>query len=270
MSNGHPNDGSGHHGSGSPALTRILGESCRATAWDYAEVWLPDGQDGTLRLDAVWHQGTRDAAAFEAVSRAFKMRPMEGVIGRVFAFGRPECISDVQDLPETVFLRRDAAEGAGLRGCAAVPIGGAPRTQGVAAFFADATAHDNGELTAALTTVAERLRRHLDAGRAGAVAERGMPSTEAAGRAALAICETLLLTLVERRLLDREELHDWLHLAAESLRGQPDGNVNAATDPEAARLVDEIGGIANLFALGDGADAGSASNDGEPRGNGRT
>ena len=77
----------------------------------------------------------------------------------------------------------------------------------------------------------------------------GKPMSDPASYAALAVCESILLTLVEERVVDRDKVQELLEDAIEThITADP-----AASDPaerrKAARLIEEI--IISLSAVAD-------------------
>ena len=65
-------------------------------------------------------------------------------------------------------------------------------------------------------------------------------SAEAAGFAALAICESLLLALTELRVLKVKDTNGVLEDAAAAHRETPDTNADAAVHQAAALLIEQI------------------------------
>ncbi len=63
---------------------------------------------------------------------------------------------------------------------------------------------------------------------------------DAAASAALTICEAILLTLVEEKVIDRDRIQEILEDAIEASSTSGPVDPNDATREEAARLIEEI------------------------------
>src|SRR5262245_2410972 len=129
------------------AVTRALGEAadldaatppilravCEHLDWEVGALWRVDESAGVLRCLDVWHQSSREAVAFEELTRRTTFPPGVGLPGRVWKSDRPAWISEVtqdDNLP-----RAPAAAAEGLHGAFGFPIRLGRTVLGVLEFF---------------------------------------------------------------------------------------------------------------------------------------
>ncbi|HEX6948665.1 MAG TPA: GAF domain-containing protein, partial [Nitrospira sp.] len=110
------------------AVLRALGESLD---WELGMFWSRDEE--VLRFVDLWHAPDFDASGFVDDSRGRTFQRGEGLIGRVWATGKPVWIPDVCADPS--FRRGDMAAKAGLRGGCAFPVCKGEQLYGVMEFF---------------------------------------------------------------------------------------------------------------------------------------
>ena len=129
------------------AVTRVLAESAslkeaaqailRALAenleWELGMFWSRDEQMQCLRFVDLWHAPHVKAIEFVNDSRGRTFQRGEGLIGRVWATGKPIWIPDVVTDPD--FRRAPMAARAGLHGGFAFPVRKGEHTYGVIEFF---------------------------------------------------------------------------------------------------------------------------------------
>ncbi|MFC7136230.1 ATP-binding protein [Halobaculum litoreum] len=116
------------------AVERTLAAICRAGEWEYGEAWVPEpaadgiddptaegGDGGTerLALAATWAEPGYEA--FLEATTAVSFGRDEGLVGRVWAGGDPEWVSDL-GAADARFVRADAAAAVGLVSGVAVPL----------------------------------------------------------------------------------------------------------------------------------------------------
>jgi hypothetical protein len=99
------------------AILRALGESLN---WEVGMFWSMDEQRQVLRFVDLWHEPHVEAAEFIDDSRGRTFQRGEGLIGRVWATGKPIWIPDVGTDPD--FRRAPMAARAGLHGGFAFPV----------------------------------------------------------------------------------------------------------------------------------------------------
>src|SRR5207302_8692638 len=94
--------------------------------------WGVDKEANVLRLEHSWHRPLKDLAAFEAGGGEVQFRRGAGLLGRVWATGRPGSIEDVTGEASP---RASLATHAGLHGTFAFPVLNGRKVTGVIALF---------------------------------------------------------------------------------------------------------------------------------------
>ncbi len=112
------------------AVLRALGESLE---WELGMFWSRDEQIQALRFVALWHAPHVEAGGFVDDSRDRTFQRGEGLIGRVWATGKPIWIPDV--CADPTFRRTEIATTVGLRGGIAFPVCKGEQLYGVMEFF---------------------------------------------------------------------------------------------------------------------------------------
>ncbi|MBU6482612.1 MAG: GAF domain-containing sensor histidine kinase [Nitrospirae bacterium] len=112
------------------AILRALGESLD---WELGMFWSRDEQVQCLRFVDLWHAPQVEAIEFVDDSRGRTFQRGEGLIGRVWATGKPIWIPDVAIDPD--FRRAPIAARAGLHGGFAFPVCKGEYMYGVIEFF---------------------------------------------------------------------------------------------------------------------------------------
>ena len=112
------------------AILRALGESLD---WELGMFWSRDEQAHCLRFVDLWHAPHVKPTEFIDDSRGRTFRHGEGLIGRVWATGKPIWIPDVATDPN--FRRAPMAARAGLHGGFAFPVRKGEHMYGVIEFF---------------------------------------------------------------------------------------------------------------------------------------
>ena len=112
------------------AVLRALGESLE---WELGMFWSRDEQIQALRFVALWHAPHVEAGGFVDDSRGRTFQRGEGLIGRVWATGKPIWIPDV--CADPTFRRTEIATTVGLRGGIAFPVCKGEQLYGVMEFF---------------------------------------------------------------------------------------------------------------------------------------
>jgi len=115
------------------AAPQVLQGICGSLGWSLGEIWAVDRESNVLRWEYGWHKAGRDLEAFEAVSREVTFARGVGLLGRVWATGRPSSIHDVAIDGESP--RTSTAARAGLRGKFAFAITNGRKVTGVIALF---------------------------------------------------------------------------------------------------------------------------------------
>ena len=151
--------------SGVEALPRILdviGESLRA---DVAELWVADPEAAVLRCSATWAAPGAHGAAFATPKESMTFARGEGLPGRVWAGGQPAWSKDI--LVDRGFVRKAAADAAGLHAAVAFPVQFAGETIGVIQFFYGEVLEPNAELLSSFADVGSQVGLFLERARMG-------------------------------------------------------------------------------------------------------
>jgi signal transduction histidine kinase len=114
----------------SQAVLRAIGETLN---WDLGMFWSLDEQTQVLRFVDLWHAPHVEAIEFVEDSRGRTFQRGEGLIGRVWATGKPIWIPDVVTDPK--FRRAQMATRVGLHGGFAFPVLKGKELYGVIDFF---------------------------------------------------------------------------------------------------------------------------------------
>ena len=114
------------------AAPQVLEGICEALGWDAAEFWAVDKDAGVLKWECGWNRPLKDLAGFEASSRELTFHRGSGLLGRVWATGRPASIEDVtaDDSPRAALAAR-----AGLHGKFAFAVTNGRKVTGVIALM---------------------------------------------------------------------------------------------------------------------------------------
>jgi PAS domain S-box-containing protein len=115
------------------AAPRLLQIVCEKLEWDLGLLWMVDEESLVLRCVEVWHQSALGDAEFVLHSQQHAFGPGAGLVGRVWASGKPVGIANVTRADN--FPRAPIAELAGIRGAFAFPILCGGMVVGVVEFF---------------------------------------------------------------------------------------------------------------------------------------
>ena len=165
---------------------RALTATSEGAQWDIGAVWLPGV--GGLSCAEVWAQPPLRGSSFELATRAMKIPPGRGLLGRV-GRGDPEWIREIADDPD--FLRTKPAVDAGLRSGFAVPLKAEGEVVAVVEFFSRAQREPDATLLDVLATAGARIAHQMQLDRARL---RACVADDAAGEArdALAAAEQVV------------------------------------------------------------------------------
>ncbi len=154
------------------ALRVALCKVCEVTGWNFAEVWIPNRQENILDLSPVWCSSVKGQCNYPESLKQFRRESEKltfslhsGLPGRVWASKQPEWIQDVYLQPETIFLRSQMAQKAGLKAAIGVPIIAnvsdvtVPETQVLAifVFFTFESCEEDKRLVELVSSVANQL-----------------------------------------------------------------------------------------------------------------
>lgn len=144
------------------AIADILRAVCEYCNWPVGHAYVRNGDQ--LSSAGIWSVSASisasDIADFRAQSEQTVFALGQGLIGSVAANGDAVCIPDVTQ--KDGFLRASSAARNGLRGCFALPVKLAGRTEGVIEFFSPDVAQLDDEMLELLGFVGGQVARILE------------------------------------------------------------------------------------------------------------
>jgi signal transduction histidine kinase len=138
-------------------ILRAIGESLE---WGLGMLWSMDEQANALRFVDLWHAPDVEAFEFVEDSRERTFRLGEGLIGRVWACGKPIWIPDV--VVEPGFRRSAMAARVGLHGAFAFPLRKGERIYGVMEFFSGALREPDQDILIMAADIGMRIGLFVD------------------------------------------------------------------------------------------------------------
>ena len=115
------------------AAPHVIRGICENLGWDLGEFWIVDGDAGVLRWECAWHRGSRSFEEFATGSSDVTFLPGSGLLGRVWATGKPASVTGV--LSDTESPRAAGAVRAGLQSEFAFATMNGSTVTGVLALF---------------------------------------------------------------------------------------------------------------------------------------
>lgn len=152
----------GSHSLGSAILNVIQGV-CNSLGWDWGAYWAletdPAGQP-QLACHQFWHPSGHDMSAFSQASQQLRLRPGEGLVGRVWQNGEPTWIEDMATNPD--FVRRASARASHLRSGYIFPVtfqsgDGSDHRPGVLEFYSSLARQPDAQLPQLAGTIGALL-----------------------------------------------------------------------------------------------------------------
>jgi PAS domain S-box-containing protein len=113
----------------------VLQKICTNLDWAWGEIWVVDERRKLLTLAESWHEPSKKYLPFEKVSSEIQFKSGSGLVGRVWASGKPVWVQDI--VQERVFLRTAAAKKVGFKSACAIPLAMGGEVVGVMVFFSD-------------------------------------------------------------------------------------------------------------------------------------
>jgi PAS domain S-box-containing protein len=141
------------------ALTQVLAAIGSALGWHVAIFWHVDHKAGKLVSAASWAGPDNVGEPFLAATSEVTFSRNEGLPGRVWESEAPEYITHLAT--DGAFLRRRAAQAAGLRTGFAFPIKVGPRTIGVMEFFSRSWQHYDENFLDSIATLGQQIGQYL-------------------------------------------------------------------------------------------------------------
>jgi signal transduction histidine kinase len=139
------------------AILRAIGESLD---WELGMFWSIDERTQLLRFVDLWHVPQVEATEFVADSRGRTFPRGEGLIGRVWATGKPIWMPDVVTDPN--FRRAPMAVRAGLHGAFAFPVCKGDELYGVIEFFNRESREPDQEVLDMVTDIGIKVGLFVD------------------------------------------------------------------------------------------------------------
>ncbi|MCU0541610.1 MAG: PAS domain S-box protein [Oscillatoriaceae cyanobacterium Prado104] len=102
------------------ALSNILELICQQIGWDFAEVWIPEGEK--LKCSSNWCAAENNFQELLEASQTMTFASGMGLPGRIFLSRQPEWIADVSRASDSLFCRTRLVASAGLKAAFGVPI----------------------------------------------------------------------------------------------------------------------------------------------------
>jgi len=163
------------------ALTQVLGTIGSALGWHVALFWEVDDGERVLRTTAAWAGPDAVGEPFLSATRDTTFARGEGLPGRVWQTEAPEYITNLAG--DSTFLRRVAAEAAGVRTGFAFPVKAGARTVGVMEFFSRRWQHYDENFVDSVATLGQQIGQYLRRKRAEEDLRAAKEEAEEANRA---------------------------------------------------------------------------------------
>ena len=163
------------------AAQALLDAVCGGLDFDLGELWLEDGQGGTVRKHSCNTHCDPAIERFLEASKFLRLSRGESIVGRVLDTGDPVTSDDVSRDPG--FVRAGIALEAGLRAGLAVPVSSSGRTFGVLFLFSKRLGAASNRLVDGIAQTGERLGWFLERTRALDAVRRAKEDAEEANRA---------------------------------------------------------------------------------------
>ena len=158
------------------AVTRVLAESAtlkdagqeslraigESLDWKLGMFWNVDTQADVLRFVELWHAPNVDASGFCEDSRERTFQRGVGLIGQVWASGRPMWISDVVRDPSFLRAPMAARVGPGLHGWCGFPVRKGERMYGVIEFFTHEIREADGDVLEMMADIGIKIGQFVD------------------------------------------------------------------------------------------------------------
>jgi PAS domain S-box-containing protein len=137
------------------AAAKLLRALCEDGKRAMGELWLVDQDARLIRWSTLWHADHLEPAAFEVISRGVAAARGQGLIGRVWASGEPEWITDITREP--TFLRAAWAAKLGLYTAFAFPLQNAGKVVAVIALFSHEPQEPDSNLMGAMSALGQDI-----------------------------------------------------------------------------------------------------------------
>ena len=152
------------------ATPRLLGALGDCLGLEVGELWSVDRAGNVLRWEGAWALPGIDLGALEAASREATFAAGAGLVGRAWATGRPQWISDIQEDPH--FRRKAAAVAIGLRAACVFPVMQGAATIGAMLYFSREARPPDADVLELVADIGSRVGQYISHRRAQQDVER--------------------------------------------------------------------------------------------------
>jgi PAS domain S-box-containing protein len=142
------------------AAGKVIQMICTKLGWTAGGMWMVDPGFTEIRLAEIWHDPSRDIAAFAAESRSLTFESGKGLPGLVWETGRAQWYRDFASQPE-LFARAHAAAASGLHGALAFPIIAGGDTIGAIELFSHEILDPDEALLQALSGIGNQMGQYI-------------------------------------------------------------------------------------------------------------
>ncbi len=139
------------------AIFLVLRLICQTIDWDFAEAWIPNSSGDSLEHRLGWYSEDSHLKEFSDRNSSITFPRGIGLPGRVWRKKQPEWIEDVSQISDSLFLRKQFAQNAGLKAGFAVPILAKDKVLFVLVFFNSVKLPVDYRLLYLVSTVASQL-----------------------------------------------------------------------------------------------------------------
>ena len=146
------------------AAPRILQAICESLGWDLGALWTVDRAAGFLRCAEIWHAPGAEFPEFRAMAGSRTLRRGAGLLGRVWATGKPIWSARMEG--DTDFVRAAAAEKDGLCAAVAFPILLGGESLGVMEFLSRHERAADDDLLRTLAAIGSQIGQYMERKRA--------------------------------------------------------------------------------------------------------
>lgn len=146
------------------AVPRLLQVICEGEGWDIGQMWRVDTGAGVLRWDGIWHQPALQASAFTAASRDVTFTRDSGLVGQVWASGKPAWLS--AGASEDAFLQVAFAAKLVVHAALAFPVLRRSDVTGVMLFFSRDMRPPDDDLLVIMTDIGSQIGQFMERKRA--------------------------------------------------------------------------------------------------------
>ena len=145
------------YGDLSVGLRSALEVVCKFAGWDAGMAWLPAEDKQRIKLSVWWQVDNRALSDFIRTCRDQSFLPNMGIVGRVWARGTAEWISDLSAQNPEVFPLVSFATRAGIKAVLGVPMLHEDAVLGVLLFYTERVKQEDEELVQAVSRLASQL-----------------------------------------------------------------------------------------------------------------